>query len=61
MVRTEGVNPKDINIMSQYNAQCHKLREALNNEHFQDYNVNTVVASQGRYEKKYFSNKFRDL
>ena len=50
MVHTEGVNPKDINIMSQYNAQCHKLREALNKEQFKDYNVNTVVASQGRYD-----------
>ncbi|KAK3609927.1 hypothetical protein CHS0354_036696 [Potamilus streckersoni] len=49
MVRKEGVKGSWINVVSQYNAQCHELREALRKERFDncDINVNTVVASQG--------------
>ncbi|KAL3868501.1 hypothetical protein ACJMK2_041302 [Sinanodonta woodiana] len=58
MVRKEGVKSNRINVVSQYNAQCHELREALRREGFVDkkgfdvnnknkVNVNTVVASQG--------------
>ena len=39
------MKPEDINIMSQYNAQCSKIRDRLKKHHVQ--NVNTVVASQG--------------
>ncbi|KAK3089370.1 hypothetical protein FSP39_003088 [Pinctada imbricata] len=58
----ENVNPNDINLMSQYNAQCSAIREALGKElafynskmptpidvdKFVNSNVNTVVGSQG--------------
>lgn len=45
MVKREGVLPENINIMSQYNAQCSKIKERLKKHHVQ--NVNTVVGSQG--------------
>ncbi|XP_062578568.1 helicase with zinc finger domain 2-like [Saccostrea cucullata] len=45
LVKREGVAPENINIMSQYNAQCSKIRERLKKHHVQ--HVNTVVASQG--------------
>ncbi|XP_062578545.1 helicase with zinc finger domain 2-like [Saccostrea cucullata] len=44
LVKKEGICSADINIMSQYNAQCSKIRERLK-KHVQ--HVNTVVASQG--------------
>ncbi|KAL3868675.1 hypothetical protein ACJMK2_041453 [Sinanodonta woodiana] len=47
MVEEEHVDVKDINVISQYNAQCHALRKALHEENYKDFNVNTVVASQG--------------
>ncbi|KAK3577502.1 hypothetical protein CHS0354_026456 [Potamilus streckersoni] len=47
MVEEEKVDVKDINVISQYNAQCHALRKALEKERYNDCNVNTVVASQG--------------
>ncbi|XP_056009192.1 helicase with zinc finger domain 2-like isoform X3 [Ostrea edulis] len=45
LVKKEGIHPEHINIMSQYNAQCSKIRERLRKHHVQ--HVNTVVASQG--------------
>ncbi|KAK3609926.1 hypothetical protein CHS0354_036695 [Potamilus streckersoni] len=49
MVKKERVKSTWINVVSQYNAQCYELREALAKEGFKkcDINVNTVVASQG--------------
>ncbi|XP_061163419.1 helicase with zinc finger domain 2-like [Saccostrea echinata] len=47
LVKTEKINWESINIMSQYNAQCHQIRLALKKKKFEFYNVNTVVASQG--------------
>ncbi|KAK3577503.1 hypothetical protein CHS0354_026457 [Potamilus streckersoni] len=47
MVEVEMVEVRDINVISQYNAQCHALRKALDKENYKDFNVNTVVASQG--------------
>ncbi|XP_046355457.2 helicase with zinc finger domain 2-like isoform X1 [Haliotis rufescens] len=47
LVQKGGISPRYINIMSQYNAQCTKIREALSKYHHQSLNVNTVVASQG--------------
>ncbi|XP_067677769.1 3'-5' exoribonuclease HELZ2-like [Haliotis asinina] len=46
LVQKGGVLPRYINVMSQYNAQCSKIREALS-KYYQNINVNTVVASQG--------------
>ncbi|KAL5022258.1 hypothetical protein ScPMuIL_001413 [Solemya velum] len=40
-------DPNNINVISQYNAQCHKLREKLKGEKYHKVNVNTVVSSQG--------------
>lgn len=40
---------ENLNIMSQYNAQCHQIRLAVSNI-AEKVNVNTVVASQGRFE-----------
>ncbi|XP_061168140.1 helicase with zinc finger domain 2-like [Saccostrea echinata] len=37
---------ENLNIMSQYNAQCHQIRSALSSI-AKEVNVNTVVASQG--------------
>ncbi|XP_021359811.1 helicase with zinc finger domain 2-like [Mizuhopecten yessoensis] len=47
MIKTEGVNPRYINIISQYNAQCHAITTALVDSGYINGNVNTVVASQG--------------
>lgn len=44
LIKKEKVSPENINIMSQYNAQCSKIKDRLK-KHVQ--NVNTVVASQG--------------
>lgn len=44
LIKKERVSPENINIMSQYNAQCSKIKDRLK-KHVQ--NVNTVVASQG--------------
>lgn len=44
LIKKERVRPENINIMSQYNAQCSKIKDRLK-KHVQ--NVNTVVASQG--------------
>jgi hypothetical protein len=37
--------------MSQYNSQCHLIREELKKDKFIQFNVNTVVASQGIYNR----------
>ncbi|XP_061168138.1 helicase with zinc finger domain 2-like [Saccostrea echinata] len=47
LVQREKVNQFQINIVSQYNAQCFAIKEALKKEKFINFNVNTVVASQG--------------
>lgn len=47
MVTVEGVDPKTINVMSQYNAQCTALRDELTKKDFDNFNVTTVVSSQG--------------
>ncbi|KAL3868673.1 hypothetical protein ACJMK2_041451 [Sinanodonta woodiana] len=47
MVEVEKVCVKDINIISQYNAQCHALKQMLREEKYENVTVNTVVASQG--------------
>ncbi|XP_045159234.2 helicase with zinc finger domain 2-like [Mercenaria mercenaria] len=40
--------PSDsVQIISQYNAQCHEIRTQLKDEGFVDVNVSTVVSSQG--------------
>lgn len=43
----EGVDAASINIISQYNAQCKAIRDKFDKERITDYNVNTVVSSQG--------------
>ena len=47
LVDEELIDTDHINIMSQYNAQCTNIRKALNKEKIIQFNVNTVVASQG--------------
>ncbi|XP_069128579.1 LOW QUALITY PROTEIN: 3'-5' exoribonuclease HELZ2-like [Argopecten irradians] len=47
MVKTEGVDPRYINIISQYNAQCNAIKSALLDSGYINCNVHTVVASQG--------------
>ncbi|XP_060082124.1 helicase with zinc finger domain 2-like [Ylistrum balloti] len=47
IVTKEGVKPLYVNIISQYNAQCHAIRSALVNTGYINCNVHTVVASQG--------------
>ncbi|XP_062574962.1 LOW QUALITY PROTEIN: helicase with zinc finger domain 2-like [Saccostrea cucullata] len=50
LVKYEKINPSNkqvINIMSQYNAQCTRIRKALLEKKYININVNTVVASQG--------------
>ncbi|XP_046355409.2 helicase with zinc finger domain 2-like isoform X1 [Haliotis rufescens] len=48
LVKTERIQPKNINVMSQYNAQRHAIREKLDLAGpFDHLNVQTVVASQG--------------
>ncbi|XP_046355461.2 helicase with zinc finger domain 2-like [Haliotis rufescens] len=42
----EKIDPSTINVMSQYNAQCSKIKEKLT-RYYSYVNVNTVVASQG--------------
>lgn len=48
MIKKEGVRPENINIMSQYKAQCSKISERLKKHHVQ--NVNTVAGSQGNVD-----------
>ncbi|KAK3091961.1 hypothetical protein FSP39_024026 [Pinctada imbricata] len=48
MVEIDKVKPEDINVMSQYNAQCYALKKALEKKKYGTFNVNTVVASQGK-------------
>lgn len=38
-----------IKIMSQYNAQCSAIRNALDLKKYKDVNVDTVVACQGKF------------
>nr|XP_022318579.1 helicase with zinc finger domain 2-like isoform X2 [Crassostrea virginica] len=50
LVKHEKVNPsmkQAINIMSQYNAQCARIRKVLLDKKYININVNTVVGSQG--------------
>ena len=47
ILRQNGIGVKNINVMSQYNAQCTELKRTLAEEHVNDANVNTVVGSQG--------------
>ncbi|CAG2233752.1 unnamed protein product [Mytilus edulis] len=47
LVEDELIDPHYINIMSQYNSQCHSIRQELKKDKFIQFNVNTVVASQG--------------
>lgn len=52
LIEHEGLDLSDkenLNIMSQYNAQCHQIRLAVSNI-AENVNVNTVVASQGGFE-----------
>lgn len=50
MVEVEKVNKKYINVISQYNAQCHALKTAFQREKLPNLNINTVVASQGKLQ-----------
>lgn len=47
--RLDLSDEENLNIMSQYNAQCHQIRLAVS-DIAENVNVNTVVASQGRFE-----------
>ncbi|KAK3091404.1 hypothetical protein FSP39_019664 [Pinctada imbricata] len=47
MVEKDKVNPVDINVMSQYNAQGYLLKKSLEKRKYEGFNVNTVVGSQG--------------
>ncbi|XP_060082145.1 helicase with zinc finger domain 2-like [Ylistrum balloti] len=47
MVKSERVPPDDINIMSQYRAQCNTIKKSLEKSRILNFNVNTVVSSQG--------------
>lgn len=44
----EGVKPCNINVISQYNAQCNKLRKAFAEKELERVIVNTVSSSQGK-------------
>ncbi|ESO86615.1 hypothetical protein LOTGIDRAFT_166880 [Lottia gigantea] len=46
MVRNEDINPRSINIMTQYKSQMSLIQKKLKEYNFDD-TVNTVVASQG--------------
>ena len=45
---------ENLNIMSQYNSQCHQIRLAVSD--IENVNVNTVVASQGKAPITLYSN-----
>ncbi|KAJ8303066.1 LOW QUALITY PROTEIN: hypothetical protein KUTeg_019462 [Tegillarca granosa] len=47
MMDVEKVDPNRINVISQYNAQCHALKEAFLKEGLINIKINTVIASQG--------------
>lgn len=44
---------ENLNIMSQYNAQCHQIRAAVS-KIAEGINVNTVVASQGKHGRSVY-------
>jgi len=47
LVKQHGIQEKNIIVLSQYRAQCHKLKEKLTERGLHNVNVSTVVASQG--------------
>ena len=47
LLKTENVNQKYVNIMTQYNNQCHVIKELLDSKGYINANINTVVKSQG--------------
>ncbi|KAK3577500.1 hypothetical protein CHS0354_026454 [Potamilus streckersoni] len=47
LVEVEKIDVKDVNVISQYNAQCHALRQEFIKKKYENFTVNTVVASQG--------------
>ena len=49
-----GIDPKDVNVMSQYNAQCSEMKKILGKE-YQNVQVNTVFQSQGKFSATYHS------
>ena len=46
----EGVGADSINIMSQYNAQCSEIKRELTAQGFSNFNVSTIVSSQGKIQ-----------
>lgn len=42
-----------VKVMSQYNAQCFVIRDALKNKGFINSNVTTAVSSQGKLHERY--------
>lgn len=42
-----------VKVMSQYNAQCFAIRDALKNKGFINSNVTTAVSSQGKLHERY--------
>ena len=44
-----NISQTDIIILSQYNAQCNQIQKQLQDQRIVNANVNTVVASQGKY------------
>ncbi|XP_060566271.1 helicase with zinc finger domain 2-like isoform X2 [Ruditapes philippinarum] len=44
---TKTVPSESVQIISQYNAQCHEIKKELRKDGFVDVNVSTVVTSQG--------------
>lgn len=52
LIHQEGLDLSDdetVNIISQYNAQCHQIRLAVSSIKG-NVNINTVVASQGKVQ-----------
>ena len=50
LINDEQIPANQVNVISQYNAQCSEIRRQLDAEGFVNYKVNTVVSSQGKYK-----------
>ena len=55
-----GINPKDVNVMSQYNAQCSEMKKTLGSD-YKNVQVNTVFQSQGKFQQHITNNRLKEI
>lgn len=53
LMSNEKMDRHHVKVMSQYNAQCFAIRDALKKKNFINSNVTTAVSSQGKLPMRY--------